>query len=881
MRNKAIIFLIAIEIGILSLGLASASFKYVGGDIKTTYRAGENIKGKIILNLSSENAKNLLTSNFPGNISLWDFLYEGGLEAGSDFSCNTKGCSEEYELGAAVNEISLNKEKIVGLKITGKGISSVDLLKFKIEGGLFDSCEIPLLIDITGRGDKILTSNSYTMSQCSDNNYGCFGNNLGSSEYTEAVIENEICENINLGAGPAFSLGAKIKKVNEKNITMILRDSENNNLGDCDLPKISGAIGTEQEKECIVEYSSAKRNSYWVCISGEFKIKSETKAPVCGTDETDFEIFAKPMGYGKTNIEVNSTSFEILTSEILENYVYDYLKEKYGEEVNCNNPYCIIPIKLTGPAQSISLSNVGLEFSRGSVKYSAPSEFYEVSEKQRLISGNGIEADISSANFVIPLDTKEKQLMIYLGGVLMLRKNISIEKSFDFDIKPKFAYLGMQTMFEVLTNFNISTSKWTFGDGAIEEVEGKKIMHRYTEGKTFNLEVELKRKDGIVAIKTFSILVGNPKESVEAIIKDYNSRLGNITKQTEGFPPWVGKEVKAAINLSELESSLKEFEEASKSASSDEDYTEIMEGLLALNFPSSISIWKKGKLPLAIGFENIDSGYYKEMIKEEKFSSDELKKLIMGWFNKNYKCDVDFEEIAIFREDKAENLGVKFKLGISANEGAEQGYLFIDYPFEEINFKENYEQKSIAEGAAAYIPLKAQSQSIEFFIENDLSVAELAAYISPTRAFAISEKEMCEEDDPECQVPFPWGKLALWIGIALFVVLIIYIVLQEWYKRKYEYHLFKNTHDLYNLVNFIYNSRVNGLTDTEIKKKLQGAGWKGEKITYAFKKIDGKRTGMWEIPLFKSFENRRVKEEIVKRQGGQPIDTRFIKRPAF
>ena len=55
--------------------------------------------------------------------------------------------------------------------------------------------------------------------------------------------------------------------------------------------------------------------------------------------------------------------------------------------------------------------------------------------------------------------------------------------------------------------------------------------------------------------------------------------------------------------------------------------------------------------------------------------------------------------------------------------------------------------------------------------------------------------------------------------------------------------------------------------ESEIRRMLKKAGWKSEQITYAIKKFEGKRTGMWEIPVFKWLENRKVKGEIAKRQG--------------
>ncbi len=111
-------------------------------------------------------------------------------------------------------------------------------------------------------------------------------------------------------------------------------------------------------------------------------------------------------------------------------------------------------------------------------------------------------------------------------------------------------------------------------------------------------------------------------------------------------------------------------------------------------------------------------------------------------------------------------------------------------------------------------------------------------------------------------------------------MLIVYIILQEWYKKKYESHLFANKDDLFNIINFVYNARASGISDSEIRRKLGESSWKGEQISYAFKKIDGKRTGMWEIPLLKFMENKKVKEEIERRQG-KPLDTSFIKRPGF
>ena len=69
------------------------------------------------------------------------------------------------------------------------------------------------------------------------------------------------------------------------------------------------------------------------------------------------------------------------------------------------------------------------------------------------------------------------------------------------------------------------------------------------------------------------------------------------------------------------------------------------------------------------------------------------------------------------------------------------------------------------------------------------------------------------------------------------------------------------------------------MDDNAIRKNLHGSLWGGEQIIYAFKKIDGKRTGMFEIPLFRGSEQRKIQDEIQKRRQRMGGDARFIKRP--
>jgi hypothetical protein len=297
---------------------------------------------------------------------------------------------------------------------------------------------------------------------------------------------------------------------------------------------------------------------------------------------------------------------------------------------------------------------------------------------------------------------------------------------------------------------------------------------------------------------------------------------------------------------------------------------EIMNGLLDLNVPLSVSVGSRGRLPLAVGLENIDVSYIEEISREEVESSRELRENIISWMLDHYSPEVEFEVTSVTFDLGEETLFSSFK--IELNEKKEffgEAYLFIDYPEESITFLRNYQQESV--GGGTFI-LLGDGKSVEFLIKERIGVAELAAYISP----GVRELGIVEKITPGEQPKFNMTLFIIGLSALVFVMLVIYMILQVWYKRNYENHLFKNGNDLYNLINFIYNARVSRLSDKTVREKLRGRGWKGEQITYAFRKIDGKRTGMWEIPIFKMFENRKVRKEIEKRQGGR-VDARFIK----
>ncbi|MDO8508466.1 MAG: PKD domain-containing protein [Nanoarchaeota archaeon] len=896
MKKRGILISSMIIVLIFSLAFANAGFKYYGHNIEKKYRAGEVITGYVNISLENENADSILASNLEGNISILEFLNRNDLAEGLHYTCNIGGCERGYTSKNEINSINLNKESIVGIKIVGSNIDEIKLFKFGAESGLSASCESPLEIDILEDGANIISSRSYNDVSCSSNNYGCFDNQL--VEHSKILIEDqEICQTIDMKYAPAFRIGAKIANSTNGNgrLRMTMYNSEGASVS-CVLPENSQP---DQELDCIVPSIPANGN-YSVCIESldysasgkpQYRIKSEKSGNVCGSSGRDFEIFARALQYGSSPMEVNNSLMDELYSIDLEEEILDYLKEKYelndDGSVVCE-PLCIVPIKFRGPLQTVKIGSVRLLYSDGGLTVDDEdyNKFYELGTTDVKINSRPLKLDMSEADFVIPIETKNKsEFKLYLNNQQVFRENISVEESFDFGISPRFILIGINTKLEAKSMYNITSSKWDYGDGTVEEVEGVISRHTFTESGDYNIKVELKRKDGVSAIKTFEMIVGNPKEASNRTIKNYKSRLNNITLSLDKFSPGVKNSLMELLEIENLKMELASLEKRFANSSSDADYTEVVEGLLALDIPLAIATSKEGKLPLAVGFEGIDASYIEEVSKEE-VEEDELAEKIIEWMNSNYRLEGEFNIISRFNEGKKEEVLSSFILKIEPiSDFADNKYLFIGYPFESITFKQDYGQKEVGEGEGAYIPLKVGSEEIEFHIDEGIEIYDLGIYVSPSvQSFTFEssddEKPTCLPDDEDCQEAFPLINFLIGIGIVILASFIGYIVLQEWYKRNYERHLFKSGHDLYNLINFIYNSRASGLGDNEIKKKLKIAGWEGEKINYAFKKIDGKRTGMWEIPLFKGMENRKVKEEIAKRQGGE-VNAKFIKHPRF
>ncbi|MEK6850205.1 MAG: PKD domain-containing protein [Nanoarchaeota archaeon] len=872
----------------------AATFSYGGNNILRSYVGGELISGTLNMSLKGESATSLLTSNFEGSISLIDFLKKNDLIEGQDYACNFKNCADAYKVGSTMTSLSLvnNERKAIGFKITGSDVR-INSMKLSLSSDVGPSCSKEFELNIAN-DTKNVQSYKYLNETCGEPKHGCFDTSLRDNNWA-GITSSTYCEKMLMPTAPAFQVGARIKDKTSgtSDLKIEIYDSDWNFVGDCILPKNTQNI---QDVSCIIPFANTEEKNIYVCIHSEngnadYQINFETESPICGNIGTyfedyggDYDLFAVPLKFDSLNFEINETTYQDLTGEFLSAVVDNYIDNVYNR--NCTSSLgCVVPIDLiVNKQQTISITNANINYDISVANSVSNGNVYALDKANATISSVYLNLNVEKAGLGLPVTTSDKTLRLYLNGVgIFPGFAINVTPGFVFDIAPKNALVGIDTSFEVLTSVNVSSVKWSFGDGSADmTTQTKRVSHKYMQEGDFELIVEVTKNNGVTVRKTFIIFSGNIQTAVENLISKSDKLLGNLSTQMSSFDPWVKNALNNKINLTEINLSLNGIK-AKISAGGDYSYSEALDELLALDLPKEIIINSQGRdIPLDVGFNNIDSSYVELLSGDETSLTDsqrsDLLQKIINWNYDYYSSKVEYKVISKKSDSEIAPIFTYFKIVLTGKNGAQKsGNLIIDYPKDEIVFKDNYGQISLdsESGSATSIAI-SNGLTIELLLPAKIQVSELGAYVAPPLNELVNDSGYIPPECPDCKPK----KISVWLYIILVIVfLVIYIILQEWYKKRYESFLFKNRDDLYNIINFIFNSRITGLSDNEIRKKLSSNNWKLEQISYSFKKIDGKRTGMWEIPIFKFLENRRVKKEIALRKEQNQVNGRFIKRP--
>ena len=862
---------------ILILAFARAQVSSSGNTIETNYGVGDLISGTLNVTFTNANLDSIVRTNLGETISLRELLNAHNFPP-STYNCSTANCLSGYAKKNEINSVGVSGGKVVvGLVAEGRNVRNLRNIKVSAQGRSGPLCFPSLKLDVLGKNERLMTSSSYLNDDsCYGPRYGCF-ESVGVSYQPVTIPSNsEYCEKIALPAAPAFKLGANVINSTQGSASLEMRlySLEGNYLKKCTLPVLNSQ---SQIVTCTLDYTAPAEKEYLVCIkasgSSSYKIRAETHEP-CGSDTlgntfvSDYEIFAQNLKFGSPFIELNKDSFFNSTGTNLEDYFANYISSTYN---GLCEPYCVIPLKFFGIDQILDFSNTRLVYDRDGGQGVESSSLYELEQKNASITSPQLVLNIGLANFTIPSDADEDYLEIYFDGTRVVRKPLNLSMGFDFGLVPRFSAFGLETNYYASGAVNITKTVWKFGDGsAVQTVVGRGASHRYLQQGQFTIEVEATRSGGAVSKRRFAITVGNPRVAANTTIVQYRRQLNDLAINISAYDLWIQQALKTNLDYSGLNSSLQEIGFAYAQASNDSDFASIMNDLIALHMPTRLYSGTRGTLPLIIGADNFDVLPIEE-ISAQDVDDAALKKGIASWMSQNYNAEANFEFIEASYDGGSEGILTKFKIESKPKQNSEEAYLVLSYPADQIIFSSPYNHKSTQTGT--YIALGNGNEIFEFAIADKVSVEELGAYISPSvSALGTFEEgsenscnynKKCDSDFGETRANCP-GDCRPW-GIATFLIILIvvlgiaaFLVIRRWYATNYEKSLFENTRDLVNIMAFISNSRRAGMNEKDLRKKLKTAGWTGEQISYALKKLS------------------RTREN----QSGEG-DARFIKRPSL
>ncbi len=890
--KKEVLILMFVVVFLFSISLITSDF--TKGDklyhLDLIYGPSQAISGWVNISLEDEPTNSLLTG-FDNSIELKEFLDKND----ASYSCSPNDCESSYsssgsgEISKTFSLVGIG-EKVLGIKLTGD-ITGINSLSFDIATDAGKSCLHPIKIDVLDdelidwKANAVSTDFSCILS----NNYGCWDESDYISGQEFLITDSQYCEKINLLApAKSFEIGAEIIEAGGGDVDFRIGLSAGINSEECIASASSGG-----EISCSIEFDEALEENVQseVCIgvdnsadNGKYQIKYEDVSPCgsAGNQEYDFPIFVKP---GKYDAVSDFTFNQNLINEgntgiNLADEIWDYVSFKYNGDCD---PECIVPIKFyAGVSQTNTITNLNLIYEKGGSL--SETKIYEVIETPALISSDFQKLNLEKGSFLTSDDYGDEEFRLELDGEKIFEEDIEVKPVPEIkNIIPTIVPALVDIEFSIILEDSGSnlTYSWDFGDGSDKKIsETNTIKHRYSAIGSYDMIAKVSNKYG-ESSKTFQLSVISPKDSIADTLIEYEQDLENLETQLNNLSTWIKEGIEERFDLDNLNSSVnfqkKEYEDASE----DEDYIKIMSFLSDLKIPYKLDASQlinpmnffpnEEQLNLEV-LENLGAGKADE-------SEDKYHNAVNNWIQQNLEVSLESKTYSLYyRNSKIEHLVSYVKIVLTPKEDLEEVYLIVNGNPEKIIFKDIETKDSGEISEAVIFSELTETKIIEFLYPGIIDLKDFPIYISPEIKYlntgvvsgVCNSNKICEkalgENYKNCRTDCkPLGWTVFWLFALLFSAFIVYIILQEWYKRHYESKLFHSKNQLFNLINFMSNSLNQGLKKADVFNKLEPLGWVKEQLNYSWKKLHGKKTGMWEIPVFKWAEKKKVKKELAKR----------------
>jgi len=852
----------------------------ISSDIKSNYASNENLSGWINISLNSESSENLITLSGLGlgskSYFIKDFL-DGSLTKIVNYQCVPSSCENSYapaDAGSQTKSFILNtgESKIVGLKINANLVSEISSFILNLSSNSPESCTSQLKIDFLNDNSLDWVPSKAGTSFCNPaGNYGCYS---GSSEQSIAITDGvSYCSNILVDSAASLMVGALVSGSGNAVFNFSVEDSYF-----CGTSISSGgSIG------CNINLSISEPTNISVCFkktsgSSSYSIGSESQAPVCGyaysnsgSVDRDHAIFVKSYNYAQVANAYFNSSYVVSS-------ISNYLSETY--ENQCSNG-CYIPINITSNKdnQQITLNQISLAYNLGNIN----SSIYSLQSSPMLITMGFNKVNLDNLGYKVPNSTGRYNVSLTINNIELFKKEIEIVNlPVISSIYPTQVPAAINTDFKaIVSGPNITRYKWYFGDNTTLETSQPTITHKYSTKGNYNLILSVDNYLG-ESNKSFTIVVVSPKDYLSTALPSYGSKIEALNSQVNLLPTLIKSYMQTALNLTWLSDRITALKlEFNNSANDDEAYSSIAEQLNAIQIPNSINVTQtlRGSMFL-VKTDSIHAADVKTLSGEDySQNEDAIASSIYSWFIENLVVNFDSISYSAFYNNRTVPLATYVNFKIIPKTQLDKLYVIVNS--DSVLFGSLITSNNLASGKGFEITNlnENQEKTFDMVLPGLVDTSNLPVYLFPDKErLSIIENlgqcnynSVCEFERGENNENCPndcrsWNTVIIGLVIVIVLFFILYIICQEWYKRRYESFLFKNKDDLYNIINFMDNAEKQGLDKKVIFSKLEEKGWAGEQLTFAYNKYKGKRTGMWEIPIFKFLENRKVNQEIDNRK---------------
>lgn len=822
---------------IFSVPVSLANQNIINASISTQYSTGSSISGFLYGSFSKEPVNTLLVDSFNNSVPLKDLILNS---PGYKYNCTFPDCASRYNgsnpQSSKSYQLSVGENETLGFLLTGN-LTSIDSASFNITSNASQSQFDQIKVDVLNDG-IIDAMNSKPSTTPGNKNYGCYNPSSGINIALAGGLSNQACEMVNLTESPALQIGGWFNTSGGtpgNNISMRIYNVNGTPLTSCNIaPKQIPSGGGDVF--CNVNVPVQKPSTYYVCAfvpsgmtGGQYRMKGYTSGNVCGFQGTPVQKSVAAYSIGARQFQFASPGN--IAVQGLATKIGNYIVKNYPE--GCVNG-CYVPITLISNAnQKVTLNNLYVSYSAKNLPEEYTTNFYDLSEMNSYV--NATNQQLSLGNFFpIPSGTLgSTNYRLDINGLNVIDKTIYVS-DFAISLSPLAYAVNFPVNFFVYvpSGLNVAGFTWNFGDGSkVQTSSSNTLSHTYNSTGNYTVQLVTSSKGETIS-KNFIVHILPAKDFINTEFSTKESFMNSFVSQISPFDNFQKQKINSTLNLGNITGTLNQIKALNSSATSESDYESIFGKILYLKVPESLSKTSQST-PFIVQNNSIDLSMLGG-ITGKNYPTDGNSYAAYWDFN-NIGSEVSSLNLVVKMDDGSTASFNFYTLTTTPKTTLNESY-YIVFPASQSWIFQN--GSGVVSSQNGYSYVKANSQkTVEFMTPQNLG-GSYSFFIAP------------EVIEAQASIPTPTpAKNNIWIailgiGIVLVLGVIAYFLVKTWYDKRYEKFLFPDKNQLYNAIFYITNSIKNGVEESEIKKNLSKAGWKGEQITYLMKKYHGKKTGM-------------------------------------